>query len=123
MHPRRRTGAAAALARGDSAGIMASSSGSASVAPAPRRNVRRGNDILVIIIGLNQPPHSESRVWVAPCPSGTALPDSCPESPGQDLALRHALRGRHLLGSSFHLKWHALDDARDERRHPEVVLL
>ena len=40
--PKRFTGAAAVRARAESAGTMLSSSGSASVAPMPRRTVRRG---------------------------------------------------------------------------------
>src|SRR6516162_9254249 len=39
-----------------SAGVMASSTGSANAAPAPRRKVRRGMDFLVIITIAN-PPH------------------------------------------------------------------
>ena len=48
--PNRRVGlgAAAVLASAVSAGTIDSSSGSASVTPTPRRNVRLGNDILVM---------------------------------------------------------------------------
>ena len=42
MPTNRRTGAAAVSRSGVSAGTIDSSSGSASVTPAPRRNVRRG---------------------------------------------------------------------------------
>ena len=42
MPTKRRTGAAAVSRGGVSAGTIDSSSGSASVTPAPRRNVRRG---------------------------------------------------------------------------------
>src|SRR6266404_5759947 len=47
------------LASAEKAGVMASSTGSASEAPAPRRNVRRGMDFLVIDIA--GPPHLEWR--------------------------------------------------------------
>ena len=47
------------LLSADSAGVMASSTGSASAAPAPRSNVRRGMDFLVITIA--GPPHLEWR--------------------------------------------------------------
>ena len=50
MKPSRFVGRAAVRASAVAAGTMASSSGSASAAPAPRRNVRRGSDILVIIM-------------------------------------------------------------------------
>src|SRR5262245_4230232 len=46
-NPRRRVGVAAVLARAVAAGTIASSSGNASVAPMPRRNVRRGMNRLV----------------------------------------------------------------------------
>src|SRR5262249_13969981 len=46
-------------ASADSAGVMASSTGTAKAAPAPRRNVRRGMDFLVITIA--GPPHLEWR--------------------------------------------------------------
>jgi len=42
--PRRRCGLAALFAMAVSAGTIASRNGSATVAPTPRRNVRRGND-------------------------------------------------------------------------------
>src|SRR5438128_1520927 len=48
--PNRRTGLAGVLARGVAAGTIASNNGSASVAPMPRRNVRRGMAFFVIII-------------------------------------------------------------------------
>ena len=50
MKPRRGDGFAAVRASAVPAGTIASSSGNASVAPTPRRNVRRGNDIFVIIM-------------------------------------------------------------------------
>src|SRR5690349_24521708 len=50
MAPNRRCGFAAVLAVAVSAGTIDSSSGSARVTPMPRRNVRRGNAILVINI-------------------------------------------------------------------------
>src|SRR5262245_54637788 len=48
MKPARRTGVAAVLAEAVSAGIMASRRGNATPMPMPRRNVLRGNDILVM---------------------------------------------------------------------------
>jgi hypothetical protein len=56
MNPRRRTGEAAVRAAAvsdDMDGTIASSSGSATVAPRPRRNVRRGSVRLVMIIGMS----------------------------------------------------------------------
>ena len=50
MKPSRGDGFAGVLARAVAAGTMASSSGSASVAPIPRRKVRRGSDMRVIIM-------------------------------------------------------------------------
>src|SRR5262245_10282666 len=51
--PRRRTGFAGVAAIADIAGTIASSSGRATVTPSPRRNVRRGNAILLMIIELS----------------------------------------------------------------------
>src|SRR5688500_15652905 len=48
--PSRRTGFAAVCASADSAGTIASSSGSPNVAPTPRRNVRLGKAIFVMNI-------------------------------------------------------------------------
>ena len=50
--PSRRTGRAAARAAALRAGTMASRNGRAMAAPAPRRNVRRGNDRAVLIMAL-----------------------------------------------------------------------
>src|ERR1051325_8663996 len=47
-NPIRRTGLAAVLASGVAAGTMDSNNGKASVAPTPRRNVRRGMNFLVM---------------------------------------------------------------------------
>jgi hypothetical protein len=49
-NPSRRTGLAAVLAQAVAAGIIASNNGSASVAPTPRRNVRRGINFFVMIM-------------------------------------------------------------------------
>src|SRR5687768_9800869 len=46
MNPTRDVPVAAVLASAVPAGTMASSSGNAIVAPSPRRNVRRGNELL-----------------------------------------------------------------------------
>ena len=46
--PSRRTGFAAVLASAVAAGTIASSSGNARLTPMPRRNVRRGNAILLM---------------------------------------------------------------------------
>src|SRR5438034_319788 len=51
--PRRRTGLAGVLASAVAAGTIASSNGSASVAPIPRRNVRRGRAFFVITIRIS----------------------------------------------------------------------
>jgi len=50
MKPKRRAGAAAVCASAVLAGTMASSSGSATAAPIPRRNVRRGREVFVMNI-------------------------------------------------------------------------
>ena len=66
MQASRRTGFAAVRDIADTAGTMASSNGKATVAPTPRRNVRRGSDVFVMIIrvlpstGLGSP-HPERR--------------------------------------------------------------
>src|ERR1700730_7003844 len=76
---------AAALAPPEKAGTIASSHGRASVKPIPRKNARRGNDILVMnMISDLQPPASSLHPLVNP------------------LCLAH-------------LKRNALDDAEDYR--------
>src|SRR6266849_3464621 len=69
--PKRFTGLAEVLARAESAGTMLSMSGSASVAPMPRRTVRRGMAFLAMNIrhslalhlrDLPDPPRLRSRV-------------------------------------------------------------
>ena len=50
MKPSRGEGFAAVFASAVAAGTIASSSGKASVAPIPRRKVRRGSDVLVMIM-------------------------------------------------------------------------
>ncbi len=56
--PNRGAGAAAVFAVAVKAGTMASRNGSATVAPMPRRNVRRGKDSLEMnIAGSTSPPH------------------------------------------------------------------
>src|SRR6185295_14808857 len=63
--PKRRGGFAAVCVVAVNAGTMASSSGSASVVPMPRRNVRRGSDIFVMNIfdltagAVREPPYSD----------------------------------------------------------------
>jgi hypothetical protein len=49
-NPRRRAGFAGVLINGVAAGTIASNNGSARVSPMPRKNVRRGMAIFVIII-------------------------------------------------------------------------
>src|SRR5215208_164795 len=56
----------------DSAGTIASRSGNATVAPTPRRNVRRGSAILVMIMCLSLP-------WLSRESCGLALLDLHPE--------------------------------------------
>ena len=51
--PKRITGFADVSARSVDAGTIASSSGNASVAPIPRKNVRRGNAILVMYMQVS----------------------------------------------------------------------
>src|SRR6266542_7028431 len=77
------------------AGIIASSNGSASMVPAPRRKVRRGMCILVRYMVIGPPRASGS--------SRTLLLLLC------DLAWR---RGGRL---HVHLELPALDDAQDQR--------
>ncbi len=50
MNPMRQIGFAALFTVAEKAGTIASSNGNATAAPNPRRNVRRGNAILVTIM-------------------------------------------------------------------------
>jgi len=52
MHPSRLFGLAAVLFKGVCAGTIDSSSGNATVTPAPRRNVRRERCLFVMNLGL-----------------------------------------------------------------------
>src|SRR5258708_7364390 len=95
--PIRRTGSAAFAAPpppiADNAGTIAFRNGSASVTPAPRRNVRLGMDIFEMNMGLR-------------APSVTAFGNH-----GGRLRIRHAL----------HLEGRALDNVRDEIGEAIVV--
>ena len=53
MNPMRRTGLAAVVAKAESAGTIASSSGNAIVTPMPRRKVLLGSDFLLMIMTLS----------------------------------------------------------------------
>src|ERR1700752_816619 len=76
------------LASADRAGVMASSTGRASAAPAPRRNVRRGIDFLVINIA--GPPHLEWRA-VDDAENDGGPPIIVRGSPAHDLAENRAV--------------------------------
>src|SRR5262245_34115049 len=76
------------------AGTMASSSGNATVAPTPRRNVRRGSANFVITI--EQPPYLRNRNWARITLIGAAV-------------------------RQLHLERHARDHALDESSKPQVV--
>ena len=62
MHPRRVFGVAAVCASAVPAGTIDSSSGSASVTPAPRRNVRRERCFFVMNVTARVPP-SYRFIW------------------------------------------------------------
>src|SRR5262249_38945252 len=98
MNPRRRTGLAGVVASADSAGTIASSSGSAMVTPMPRRNVRRGSEIFEMNIAFS----SFSTI--------SALPQRSTRS-------RDRGRGRPglLTLCATHLERRARRDADDER--------
>src|SRR5437867_4942047 len=102
MNPNRGVGFAAVRVRSESAGTIASNSGSANVAPTPRRNVRRGNDILVM---MNM--------------TSSTFPDARPEGRARNATRR---RPELQLGrGSSHLKRRALDDPENDPREPIVV--
>src|SRR5712692_4458259 len=104
MNPRRFAGATdAPNAR---TGTIASSSGSASAAPMPRKKVRRGNAILVIVM------------------TGSLLLNKtrnagCPYGPSSLTSGRRGGRWRRY--SRPHLKGRAPDNARDQR--PKTVMV
>src|SRR5712691_4061290 len=86
--PKRFTGLADVLARAESAGTMLSRSGSASVAPMPRRTVRRGMAFLAMNIrhslalhlpDLPDPPRLRSRVLSDASYGGQARPPDPPD--------------------------------------------
>ena len=56
VNPKRCTGLAAVLAASVNAGTIASNNGNATVAPMPRRNVRRANAFFVMIMVVASPP-------------------------------------------------------------------
>src|SRR6185503_168541 len=104
MHPRRVFGEAADCANAVAAGTIESRSGSASVTPAPRRNVRRERCFLVM------------NMAIVPCNA------KCKIQNANNPALLSAFCIFHLaLLSSFHLKRDALHDPGDERREAVVL--
>src|SRR3954470_23197182 len=98
MKPRRF--GAALVAAADSAGTIASSNGSASAAPTPRRNVRRGKAIFVMIIYLLSLIRMLLNTLLLTRRRGSAL---------------------FLEGRPPHLERRALHDAEHERRDAIVV--
>src|SRR5580658_1276440 len=104
---KRGLGVAAVCARAVEAGIIASRSGSARVAPAPRRTVRRERCFFVMNIGA--PGSFEGVTGSAPGGSPAARPKPCPTKP--------ALAGR-LFDGCLHvgLEWGTLDNAHDDGR-------
>src|SRR5439155_934866 len=104
--PKRFTGLAEVLARAESAGTMLSRSGSASVAPMPRRTVRRGMAFLAmnirhsLTLDLPDPPAFAR----ACCP--TRAMAGKPDLP--DLSDLSDLSGR------THAERRAVDDAADD---------
>src|SRR2546427_8277033 len=80
---------------------MASSNGSAKLAPIPRRNVRRGNAFLVMIIVT-------SSLFTRGGPSPRSGRSAC----GDPYAQRRC---------ATHLKRRALHDSEDERRDAEIL--
>src|SRR6186713_2177792 len=98
MQPRRVFGTAAVCARSVPAGTIESSSGSASVTPVPRRNVRRERCFFVMKL--------------------TAV---CLHTPVRWTGSQTLLLARRSLASALHLERRALHDAGDERREPVAV--
>src|ERR1700733_2666750 len=94
-------GAAAVCARATAAGIIASSNGSATTAPTPRRTVRRDRCFLVRNIMSNPLAHSVRYGHLSHF----------------HVRLPGALSGGHL----FHLKCRTCDDSDQDRREAIVV--
>src|SRR4051812_38269512 len=101
MNPSRRGDAA--LAATDNAGTMASRNGRARVAPTPRKNVRRGSAIFVMIMSVLSCQLRRSLVNPE-----SLIANLDPRKP-QPAAL--VVLGRRRT----HLKWCAIDDAQNQR--------
>src|SRR5688500_8808156 len=102
MPTKRFTGAAAVRRSGVSAGTIDSSSGNASVTPAPRRNVRRAMCFLATNISGSLTAHYE------------------PQRPSHSAANLIG-RDRPIVRLHPHLKLRTLHDAHDHRREPVVL--
>src|SRR5207248_10623272 len=102
MPTKRRTGAAAVRRSGVTAGTIDSSNGSASVTPAPRRNVRRG--MCFFVMNMVRAPPEIRRTRKGP-------PYMC-----RLISSRAFVRCFHS-----HLELRALDDAQHDGREPVVV--
>src|SRR5919198_2152271 len=107
MKPSRRTGLAAVFVSAVSAGTIASSSGNAIVIPIPRRKVRRGNAIFVIIMCLS----SSSESQLQPC--------STPSATGSNGRGAHPIRP--LRVGHAHLERRALHHAENQTLEPVVI--
>src|SRR6266508_2202780 len=105
MKPTRRANAAGGPAIAESAGTIASSSGSPTRAAAPRRKVRRGIDMFVMIM-VRSPQASESR-RLRFSSSGVQL--------GRAVLQLRVDAGAGRLRRA-HPKRRAVHDAEDERR-------
>src|SRR5262245_22821427 len=129
MAPMRVFGAAAVCASAVRAGTIDSSSGSASVTPVPRRNVRRERCRLVMNISMTPP----ALAALAKRFDGLLRRRDKPQRHREHIRASHAdamsPRPVRLLALGFgrsrllhalqpHLKRHALDDSGHERREP-----
>src|SRR5437773_1590988 len=113
--PKRFTGLAEVLARAESAGTMLSRSGSASVAPMPRRTVRRGMAFLAMNIRhsltLDLP---DAPAFARACCPTRAMAGK-PDLPDlSDLSDLSGLSDLSDLSGRAHAERRAVDDAADD---------
>src|SRR6188472_1155695 len=120
MPTKRRTGAAAVIRVGVSAGSIDSSNGSASVTPAPRRNVRRARcffetNIACLLHVHSQRPTSNSQMATKPAwKLGIG---------NWEVTSYRRTNRNWFVALHSHLKLRAPHDPEHNRRQPVVILL